>query len=206
MLSSCGSLMTSWWASSIVRTPSGSGLSFASRLAKFGLELNAEKTRLIEFGRFAARNRDSGVGLASLRRSSFLGFTHIVREEQEAGGSSSSGSPTRSGCGPSCTRSRARSATRASAHPRAGTLARQRPARALQLLRGARQQRGAAAPSATEVIRHWLRSLRRRSQRTRLTWERMGRLADRWLPRPRILHPWPEQRFDASTQGRSPVR
>ena len=56
------------------------------------------------------------------------------------------------------------------------------------------------------VIRHWLRALRRRSQRSRLTWERMARLADRWLPQPRILHPWPEQRFAAITQGRSPVR
>ena len=39
-----------------------------------------------------------------------------------------------------------------------------------------------------------------------VTWERMTRLADRWLPQPRILHPWPERRFDARTQGRSPVR
>jgi RNA-directed DNA polymerase len=39
-----------------------------------------------------------------------------------------------------------------------------------------------------------------------VTWQRMGRLADRWLPQPRILHPWPEQRFAAITQGRSPVR
>jgi len=56
------------------------------------------------------------------------------------------------------------------------------------------------------LIRHWLRTLRRRSQRSRLTWERMGRLADRWLPQPRILHPWPEQRFAVITRGRSPVR
>ena len=57
------------------------------------------------------------------------------------------------------------------------------------------------------VTRHWLRALRRRSQRTRrLNWKRMDRLADRWLPQPRILHPWPTHRFDARTQGRSPVR
>jgi hypothetical protein len=47
---------------------------------------------------------------------------------------------------------------------------------------------------------------RHRSQRSTMTWERMLRLADRWLPQPRILHPWPEQRFAAITQGRSPVR
>ena len=53
---------------------------------------------------------------------------------------------------------------------------------------------------------HWYRALRRRSQRTRLTWERMRRLRDRWLPSPKITHPWPTARFDARTQGRSPVR
>src|SRR5664279_3061387 len=56
------------------------------------------------------------------------------------------------------------------------------------------------------LIRHWLKSLRRRSQKHRMDWARMDRLADQWLPSPRILHPWPEQRFAASTQGRSPVR
>ena len=57
--------------------------------------------------------------------------------------------------------------TTASAHPRTRTLARQRPARALQLLRGARQQQGDHAPSATGSSGHWLTALRRRSQRTR---------------------------------------
>ncbi len=56
------------------------------------------------------------------------------------------------------------------------------------------------------IIRHWFKSLRRRSQKHRLDWARMDRLADQWLPLPRILHPWPEQRFAAITQGRSPVR
>ena len=56
------------------------------------------------------------------------------------------------------------------------------------------------------IIWHWRRALRRRSQRTRMTWECMLRLAARWLPAPRILHPWPNARFDARTQGRSPVR
>ena len=56
------------------------------------------------------------------------------------------------------------------------------------------------------VTRHWLKALRRRSQRSRMTWERMRRIAGRWLPRARIQHPWPNARFDARTQGRSPVR
>ncbi len=58
----------------------------------------------------------------------------------------------------------------------------------------------------TELARHWLRALRRRSQKSRLNWKRMARLVERWLPHPRNLHPYPEQRFDVRTQGRSPVR
>jgi RNA-directed DNA polymerase len=45
------------------------------------------------------------------------------------------------------------------------------------------------------VERIWLRTLRRRSQKHHLTWERMRRLASDWLPKPQILHPWPDQRF-----------
>ena len=57
-----------------------------------------------------------------------------------------------------------------------------------------------------QVIRHWKASLSRRSQKGRITWERTRYLANRWLPQPRILHPWPAVRFDAKTRGKSPVR
>ncbi len=57
-----------------------------------------------------------------------------------------------------------------------------------------------------EVERHWLVALRQRSQRHRMTWERMRELSRRWLPVPRILHPWPVERFLVRTQGKSPVR
>jgi RNA-directed DNA polymerase len=57
-----------------------------------------------------------------------------------------------------------------------------------------------------EVTKHWYRALRRRSQRTSLTWERMSRLEARWLPPAKIMQPWLNVRFDAITQGRSPVR
>jgi hypothetical protein len=55
------------------------------------------------------------------------------------------------------------------------------------------------------VVRHWRRSLMRRSQLAYVTWRRMDRITARWLPLPRILHPWPGVRFAASTRGRSPV-
>jgi RNA-directed DNA polymerase len=64
----------------------------------------------------------------------------------------------------------------------------------------------AVAAFRTQATRHWYRALRRRSQRTRLNWGRMNRLATRWLPPARPMHPWPNTRFDARTQGRSPVR
>src|SRR5580698_10372699 len=47
----------------------------------------------------------------------------------------------------------------------------------------------------SHVIRDWLRALTRRGQKDRTTWERIVTLADRWLPKPRITHPWPDQRF-----------
>jgi RNA-directed DNA polymerase len=50
----------------------------------------------------------------------------------------------------------------------------------------------------TQVARHWHQALRRRSQRTRLTWARMNRVVARWLPRTRIRHPFPEVRFAAT--------
>jgi hypothetical protein len=58
----------------------------------------------------------------------------------------------------------------------------------------------------TQVKWHWLRALRRRSQRAYINWERYIRLIDRFLPPIRILHPLPCHRFDARTRERSPVR
>ena len=175
------------------------------RLAMFGLELHAEKTRLIEFGRNAARDRKAR-GLGKPETFQFLGFTHVCGKTRKTG------------------RFKLRRITD-SKRVRAKLLAVKREmARRMHqpvpeqgrwltsVLRGHYQYY--AVPDNIEalrafregLVRHWLRSLRRRSQRSRMTWERMRRLADRWLPQPRILHPWPEQRFAAITQGRSPVR
>ena len=53
----------------------------------------------------------------------------------------------------------------------------------------------------TQAARHWCRALRRRSQRHRLDWERMNRLANRWLPPARMVHPYPEVRFTPEPEG-----
>jgi len=64
----------------------------------------------------------------------------------------------------------------------------------------------AVAAFRTQATRHWYKALRRRSQRPRVNWERMNRHATRWLPPARVMHPFPDARFDARTRGRSPVR
>ena len=98
------------------------------RLAQFSLELNAEKTRLIEFGRFAARERKAR-GLGKPETFRFLGFTHICAKNQDGAFQASSGSPTRSGCGPSSLPVKGKIERRRHLpDPRAGALAGQRPA------------------------------------------------------------------------------
>ena len=56
-------------------------------------------------------------------------------------------------------------------------------------------QRAALSAFRHHVVELWRRALRRRSQKDRTSWAKMDRLADRWLPKPRISHPWPAQRF-----------
>jgi len=113
------------------------------RLAQFGLELNVEKTRLIEFGRNAARDRKAR-GLGKPETFQFLGFTHICAKTREVRAVQAAADHRlkTDACQAAC-RQRRDGEAYASAHSRAGSLARQHPARALQLLRGARQHRGA---------------------------------------------------------------
>jgi group II intron reverse transcriptase/maturase len=174
------------------------------RLAKFALELAPEKTRLIEFGRYAAERR-AARGLGRPETFEFLGFTHICAK-------------TRSG---RFALMRVTSSKRMQAKLRQirVELVRRRhlpvPEQGRWLasvVRGhlayyAVPGNGDAGQAfRTEAIRHWHRALRRRSQRSRLDWERMNRIAIRWLPPARIQHPYPDTRFDARTRGRSPVR
>jgi RNA-directed DNA polymerase len=175
------------------------------RLATFGLELNAGKTRLIEFGRHAARNRKAR-RLGKPETFQFLGFTHACGKTRKTG---------RFKLRRITDSKRVRAKLLAVKREMARRMHQPIPEQGRWLASVLRGHYGYyAVPDNIEalrafregLIRHWLRSLRRRSQRHRLSWERMRRLADRWLPQPRILHPWPEQRFAASTQGRSPVR
>ena len=174
------------------------------RLAKFGLELHPDKTRLIEFGRHAVERRRAR-GLGKPETFDFLGFTHLCGK-------------TRKG------RFWLRRITiskrmRAKLREVNDQLKRRRhqpvPVQGRWLASVVRGHfayyavpgnTDAVAAFRTQATRHWYKALRRRSQRTRVNWERMNRYATRWLPPARVMHPFPDARFDARTRGRSPVR
>ena len=174
------------------------------RFAKFGLELHPEKTRLIEFGRFAARNRKRR-GDSKPETFEFLGFTHICGKNRHGRFK--------------LKRVTSKKKMRAKLLEVKAEMRRRMhhpiPEQGRWLARVlAGHYNYYAVPDNSEALRafrfrviwHWRQALRLRSQKSRIAWERVRRLADRWLPRPRILHPWPSVRFDARTQGRSPVR
>lgn len=164
------------------------------RLQKFGLSLHPHKTRLIEFGRFAAENRRRR-GEGKPETFDFLGFTHICGRTRQNGRFT-------------IRRKTIPKRLRAKLHEVKQALLRRRhePVPVIGAwLRGV--VRGYdnyyAVPGNTaaletfhrEVTRYWLHALRRRSQRHRLPWMRFKRIANRWIPRPRILHPYPYVRF-----------
>src|SRR5215216_4814533 len=174
------------------------------RFTKFGLELHPDKTRLIEFGRYAAQRR-AARGLGKPGTFDFLGFTHICGKRRDG-------------------RFWVRRITiskrmRDKLREVKDQLQRRRyqpiPEQGRWLasvVRGYRAyyavpgNRAAVAAFRTQVTRHWHEALERRSQRTRISWKRMDRLAARWLPPARVTHPFPDVRFRVRTQGRSPVR
>ena len=174
------------------------------RLAEFGLSLHPDKTRLVEFGRYAARNR-AARGLGKPETFDFLGFTHICGKTRTG----------RFGFRRFTISKRLRAKLR---EVKTELLKRRHlpiPEQGRWLASVVRGHLAyyavpgnakAAKAFRDQATRHWYRALRRRSQRTRLTWARMNRLVTRWLPTVRITHPWPNVRFDANTRGGSPVR
>ena len=165
------------------------------RFAKFGLELHPDKTRLIEFGRHAARNR-AARGEGKPETFDFLGFTHIC---------------ARSKNGRFWVR-RITISKRMRAKLREVTLQLRRrryqpiPVQGRWLasvLRG--HMAYYAVPGNAHAVRafrtqltgRWYKALRRRSQKAGINWTRMNRIQKRWLPPARITHPFPEARFAA---------
>lgn len=174
------------------------------RMQQFGLKLHPEKTKLISFGVGAARRAHE----AKARGSSFdfLGFTHYMGR-------------TRKGW---FTVKRKTKRTRLR-----GQLKRIRQELKRKRLHRPIGETGAwlhrvvmghmnyyAVPHnlqavglfILEVKRAWLKALRRRSQRKRMPWVKFAQLIKRWIPTPRIVHPYPDVRFDGMTRGRSRMR
>jgi len=173
------------------------------RLREFSLSLHPDKTRLIVFGRYAAQNREKR-GLGKPGTFTFLGFVLI--------------------CGKS--RRGDFQIRRKSRRDRMRTKLR-------EVKEGLRQRRHGSIPetgnwlgqivagyfayhavptnsAAIGAFRYhvtvlWYRQLCRRSQKARLVWSRMAKLADEFLPKPQVLHPWPSARFAVRTRGRSRV-
>jgi RNA-directed DNA polymerase len=174
------------------------------RLAQFSLELAGEKTRLIEFGRFAAEQRRAR-GLGKPQTFDFLGFTHVCGKDRKG----------RFALRRRTCRKRLQAKLRAVKeelkHRRHLPIPEQGQwlARVLQghyNYYAVPGNMAALTAFRQQVTRHWYDALRRRSQRGRVTWERMRGLEARWLPPARIVHPWPSQRFAVRTRARSPVR
>ena len=174
------------------------------RFAKFGLELHPEKTRLIEFGRFA-RERRRKRGLGKPESFNFLGFTHISGQSRK--GRFQIQRRTMA------SRFRAKLAEiKAELRRRMHFPVPVQGAWLRSVLLGDYRYYGvplngnALQRFRKEVARMWQRSLSRRSQKGYVVWARMTRYVDQWLPVARIYHPYPDERFGVMTRGRSPVR
>lgn len=170
-------------------------IELAQRLAKFGLELHKEKTRLIEFGRFAEANRKKR-GEGKPETFDFLGFTHYCAKRR------SNGSFTvRRKTIAKKLRTKIKEVRQKLKRKRHQPIAQQ--GRWLRsVVHGHFNYYGVPGNSDAlkafrkEVAKDWLKALRRRSQKGRtLTWERFGRWAEEWIPRARITHPYPNERF-----------
>ena len=166
------------------------------RLGKFGLELHPEKTRRIEFGRFAEENRRRR-GEGKPETFDFLGFQHISGKNR-----------------------------RGWFTVRRTTIRKRMRAKLRQIKQELRTRMHDPVPQTGEWLKSvvqgyfnyyavpgnldslavfrdrllglWWRTLRRRSQKHRLAWKRMLKLGQRWLPAPRVLHPYPAARFAVS--------
>ena len=166
------------------------------RLAKFGLTLNATKTRLIEFGRFAATNRKRR-GQSKPETFDFLGFTHCCGTDRQGRFQ--------------VTRLTVKKRMRATLEAiRAELMRRRHESVAIvgkwlnRVVQGYFNYHAVPgnlyrlAGMRSEIGRAWRHALMRRSQRHRMPWDRFGRIVKRFVPTVRNMHPYPEERFYAS--------
>jgi RNA-directed DNA polymerase len=167
------------------------------RLRRFGLELHPDKTRILEFGRFARENRNRR-GEGKPETFNFLGFTHIC-------------SQTRKGIFTVLrkTMRKRRQAKLREVHlelrrrmhdpvPEQGTYLRSVVGGHIRYY-GVPMNGPSVSAFRKEVCKLWWKVLKRRSHKHRLVWDRMKRLMDRWLPPARVCHPYPLVRLGVIT-------
>jgi len=167
------------------------------RLAEFHLELHPEKTRLLEFGRYAAERRQRA-GTGKPEAFTFLGFTHLCGETGD--GRFTVVRQTIRGRLQAKLRE-VKAELRRRLHdpiPEVGTWLRSVVTGHLQYY-GVPGNWQALFTFCSQVAWLWRRTLERRSQRGFVSWVRMRRLIGRWLPLPRITHPHPLNRFGVRT-------
>jgi group II intron reverse transcriptase/maturase len=165
------------------------------RLAKFSLELHPDKTRLIEFGPHAARMRKAR-GEGKPETFTFLGFRHIARMTRQGRFWVQRITDTKK-------MTAKLKSVKAELMRRRHLPVPEQGRWLASVIKG--HEAYYAVPGNAEAVqafryhvtRHWRFALSRRSQKGRVTWERMSRLARRYLPTTRIRHPWPEARFAA---------
>lgn len=166
------------------------------RMAEYGLELHSEKTRLIQFGRYAAEDRKRE-GAGKPETFNFLGFTHICGTIRKSG----KFTVMRKTIGKRMT-GKLKSIS-AELRRRRHDPIEQTGGWLKRVVQGYFNYH--AVPGnlrqlfmfRSETARRWLSSLRRRSQRSRWTWERFEELINRYLPEAKVLHPYPLERFCA---------
>jgi group II intron reverse transcriptase/maturase len=165
------------------------------QLRQYGLELNEEKTRLIRFGRFARQNRDER-GEGKPESFAFLGFQHICAEN-------SLGRFEVRRITDGDRRRKKLHAIKQEIRQRMHDPVAQTGGWLRSVLNGYYQYHAVPGNLTVlsrfrrQVARYWFRALGQRSQR-RPTWEKLGKLFDQWLPVPKVVHEYPDARFDAS--------
>jgi RNA-directed DNA polymerase len=170
----------------------------AERMRKFGLELHPEKTRLLEFGPLAAENRKRR-GQGKPETFDFLGFTHICGKKRSNGMFTVLRQTMRKRLQAKLGEVKAELQRRMH-HPlpEAGEWLRSVVAGHNRYY-GVPMNYPALNVFRFHVVRLWRRALSRRSQTGRVPWDRMWRIANRWLPTPRIHHPYPLRRLGVLT-------
>ena len=165
------------------------------RLGKFGLELHPDKTRRIEFGRHAEQDRKRR-GEGKPETFDFLGFTHISGKNRKGYFTVKRRTIAKR------LRAKLQEIKQHLRRRRHEPVARtgewlQSVVQGYFLYHAVPGNLDSLGTFRTRLTRLWRTQLLHRRQRHRCNWERMVRLAERWLPKPRVMHPWPTQRFAA---------